>query len=95
MLKPSRERIAHMARLLLDEMDRSGAVRLLKDREAVRQSIAHALSDEIKQDEERYTNVLSRLASMGDAPEAGSREWESAVKRLMEEEYERAGFDSA
>jgi hypothetical protein len=95
MSKPSRERIANIARLIVDEMSRSENVRLLKEREAVRQSVVHALLDEFKQDEERRANVMQRLAAMPDSPPLGSREWESVYRKLLDEEYERTGFDTA
>ena len=95
MPKPSRERIAQIARLIVDEMSRSENVKLLKEREAVRQSVVHALVDELKQDEERQANVLQRLGALGDAPERGSREWDQLFRKLLDEEYERTGFDTA
>ena len=94
MLKPSRDRIANIARLLLEEMQRHESVRLLKDREAVRQAIIHALTDELKQDEERHTHVSAKLAALPDAPAAGSKEWDEVFRKMMDEEYDRAGFDS-
>lgn len=95
MPRPSRERIAQIARLIVDEMSRSENVKLLKEREAVRQSVVHALVDELKQDEERQANVLQRLGTLGDAPEPGSREWDVLFRKLLDEEYERTGFDTA
>lgn len=92
-LKMSRERVHHLARVLVDSMDRSAAVRLLKDREVVRQSVIHALLEEIKQDEERHAHVRQRLlANSSAAP--GSPEWDGAFRRLLDEEYDRQGFDS-
>jgi len=53
MHKISRERVTQLARDLLEAMTRTKAVMLLKEREVVRQSIAHALADELKREEER------------------------------------------
>jgi hypothetical protein len=94
MLKISRERVNQLARDLLDAMTRSQSVILLKDREVVRQSIAHALADEFKREEEREENVRRRLATMKKPPAPGSREWEALFRKLMEEEYLREGLDS-
>ena len=53
----SRERVTQLARDLLEAMTRTKAVTLLKDREVVRQAIAHALADELKREEEREEAV--------------------------------------
>lgn len=94
MHKMSRERVNQLARELLDSMTRTHSVILLKDREVVRQSIAHALADEFKREEEREDNVRKRLSSMRKGPAAGSREWEQLFRKLMEEEYLREGLDT-
>ena len=94
MHKMSRERVNQLARDLLDSMTRTHSVILLKDREVVRQSIAHALADEFKREEEREDNVRKRLSSMRKGPVAGSREWEQLFRKLMEEEYLREGLDT-
>jgi hypothetical protein len=94
MHKMSRERVNQLARELLDSMTRTHSVILLKDREVVRQSIAHALADEFKREEEREENVRKRLSSMRKGPATGSREWEQLFRKLMEEEYLREGLDT-
>jgi hypothetical protein len=94
MHKMSRERVNQLARDLLDSMTRTHSVILLKEREVVRQSIAHALADEFKREEEREDNVRKRLSSMRKGPAAGSREWEQLFRKLMEEEYLREGLDT-
>lgn len=94
MLKISRERVNQLARELLDAMTRTQSVMLLKDREVVRQSIAHALGDEFKREEEREENVRRKLAMMKKGPAPGTREWEQLFRKLMEEEYLREGLDS-
>lgn len=94
MHKLSRERINQLARELLDAMTRTKSVILLKDRDVVRQSIAHALADELKREEEREENVRRRLATMKKPPGVGSREYELLFRKLMEEEYLREGLDT-
>jgi hypothetical protein len=94
MHKISRERVTQLARDLLDAMTRTKSVALLKDREVVRQSIAHALADELKREEEREENVRNRIGSMKKAPPPGSREYEQLFRKLMEEEYLREGLDT-
>lgn len=94
MHKISRERVTQLARDLLDAMTRTKSVALLKDREVVRQSIAHALADELKREEEREENVRNRIGSMKKSPSPGSREYEQLFRKLMEEEYLREGLDT-
>ena len=94
MVKMSRERVNQLARDLLDAMTRTHSVVLLKDREVVRQSIAHALADEFKREEEREENVRRRIASVKKPPAQGSREYEQLFLKLMEEEYLREGLDT-
>jgi hypothetical protein len=94
MHKISRERVNQLARELLDAMTRTKSVILLKDREVVRQSIAHALADELKREEEREENVRKRLATMKKGPQPGSREYEHLFRKMMEEEYLREGLDT-
>jgi hypothetical protein len=67
---------------------------LLKERDVVRQSIAHALADEFKREEEREDNVRRKLAILKPPPAPGSREWEQLFRKLMEEEYLREGLDA-
>ena len=94
MRKISRERVTQLARELLDAMLRTRSVALLKDREVVRQSIAHALADEFKREEEREENVRRRIATIRRPPARNSREYEELFRSLMEEEYLREGLDS-
>ena len=94
MRKISRERVVQLARDLLDAMVRMKSVTLLKDREVVRQSIAHALADELKREEEREENVRRRIATMKKPPTSRSREYEMLFVQLMEEEYLREGLDT-
>lgn len=83
-----------LARELLEAMLRSRALVLLKDREVVRQSIAHALADELKREEEREENVRRKIMGMKQSPLGGSKEWEQLFRKMMEEEYLREGLDT-
>ena len=91
MVKLSRERVEQLARELVDAMARSRAVMFLKDRDSVRQAIAHALADELRREEEREETVRKRIAAMRKAPPRGSEEWEQLFRSLMNEEYVREG----
>ncbi len=90
-MKLSRERVEKVARDLVEAMSRSRSVKFLKDRDSVRQAIAHALTEELRREEEREESVRKRIASMRKAPQAGSVEWETLFVSLMREEYLRDG----
>jgi hypothetical protein len=90
----SRERVNRLARELLDALLRGRTVTLLKDREVVRQAIAHALGDELKREEEREEIVNRRIAAIRKGPSHGTREWEQLFRKFMEEEYVREGLES-
>jgi len=75
-------------------MLRTKSVTLVKDREVVRQSIAHALADEFKREEEREENVRRRIGTIRKPPARNSREYEELFRSLMEEEYLREGLDN-
>jgi hypothetical protein len=94
MVRPSRDRLNQLARDLLDALSRSRAVVLLKDREVVRQAIAHALTDELRREEEREESARKRIAAMHPRPKNGSAEWEELFHRFVEEEYLHEGLDS-
>ncbi|HEX8154473.1 MAG TPA: DUF507 family protein [Thermoanaerobaculia bacterium] len=94
MLRMTRERVTHLARELLDRLTRTRSVTLLKDREVVRQSIAHTLADEFKREEEREDTVRKKIAAVRKGPQPGTREYEQLFRKLMEEEYLREGLDN-
>jgi hypothetical protein len=95
MVRPTRERLNHLARELLDALARSNSVILLKDREVVRQAMAHALTDELRREEEREESARRRIAAMArHAPRAGTPEYEELFRKFVEEEYLREGLDT-
>ena len=94
MVRPSRERLSHLARELVDALARSRAVVLLKDREVVRQAVAQALAEELRREEDCQENARRRISAMRGAPRPKTREYEELFRQLMEEEYLREGLDS-
>jgi hypothetical protein len=92
--RPSRERLSHLARELVDALARSRAVVLLKDREVVRQAVAQALAEELRREEDCQENARRRITAMRGAPRPKTREYEELFRQLMEEEYLREGLDS-
>lgn len=94
MVRPSRERIQRLAHELYTSLLRSRAVTFLKDREAALQAIVHALTDELRREEEREETARKRIAALRRPPAEGSAEYEMLLLKLVEEEYLREGLDS-
>jgi hypothetical protein len=90
MLKITKERANSLARLLLDELSGSETLRLLREPDAVRQAISHALFDEFRRDQDLQAAVRDRIASMKNAPALNSREWDALFRKTLDEEYENA-----
>jgi hypothetical protein len=93
MVRPSRDRLNQLAREILDALSRSRAVALLKEREVVRQAIAHAVADELRREEEREETARRRISQMRRPPRRKSPEWEALFRQYVEEEYLREGLD--
>lgn len=94
MVRLTRERVNQLARELLDALTRAQAVSLLKDREVVRQSIAHALADEFKREEEREEKVRRRIDAIRHSPAPGSADYDELFRTFLEEEHLRDGLDA-
>lgn len=93
MNRVTRERVTQLARVLLDELQRQSSVQLLRDRETVCQAIAHALFDELRRDDDRQIAVIAKIAALPDAPLPGSKNWGQMYRKMLDEEYEKEGFD--
>jgi hypothetical protein len=94
MVRPSRDRLNQLAREILDALSRSRAVVLLKEREVVRQAIAHAVADELRREEEREDSARRRISAMRRPQRRKSPEWEALFRQYVEEEYLHEGLDS-
>jgi hypothetical protein len=94
MVRPSRERLNELAGEIVRAVTRSRALILLKDQEAVRQSVAQALADELTRQEAREETARKRIAALERKPRPGSPEWDLLFKRFVDEEYLREGLDS-
>lgn len=66
----------------------------LKERAAVVQALAQAITEEFRHQEQREENALKRIGAMNDAPPRDSKEWRELFRRLVEEEFLREGLDS-
>ena len=94
MVRPSRDRLNQLARDILDALSRSRAVVLLKEREVVRQAIAHAVADELRREEEREESAMRRISAIRRGPRRNTPEWEELFRKFVEEEYLREGLDT-
>lgn len=94
MIRPSRERIALLARQIVDELARDENTHLLRDRDTLRQSVIQALTEELRHDEIRVMAVEARLAALADAPRRGTKEWQALWQKMLDDEYERTRFES-
>jgi hypothetical protein len=94
MVKMTRERVEKLAHDLVEVMVRSRAVIFHKERDGIRQAVAHALAEEFRREEEREENVRRRLASMKKLPPRASQQWQELFRKMMEEEYVREGLDT-
>ncbi|HEX8617033.1 MAG TPA: DUF507 family protein [Thermoanaerobaculia bacterium] len=92
-MRPTRERIEHLARELVDALARSRSVVFLKQREAVRQAVSQALAEEMRREEQREETARRRLAAL-DEPRPNTKEWQELFLKFIEEEAVRDGLDS-
>lgn len=93
-MRISREGISHLSRKVAERLSADASLRMLKDRELVRQVIAQVLVEELREQEERHAEVRRKLESLDGAPPFGSAEWQSTFERMLEQEYDRYGFEN-
>jgi len=79
---------------MVERLWSDSSMRMLKDRELVRQAIAQVVGEEVRQHEERHCEVQRRMETLDSAPPFGSKEWQSTFDRMLEEEYDRYVFES-
>ena len=89
----TRDRAVALGRIILAAMEKNKSVRLLRDRETVSQALIHLIFDALRRDEERQTALVEKLIRRKDRPAVGTREWEANLRSLLDEEYEREGFE--
>ncbi|MGA7614958.1 MAG: DUF507 family protein [Thermoanaerobaculia bacterium] len=80
----SRDRIQSLARLVADELASLKGVRVLRDTDAIRQSVGQALTEEAKREEEKAKFVIDQITKMSGAPAPGSREWTTLFQKIYE-----------
>lgn len=85
MLKITKERANALARAILDELSGSNTLHLLRDPDAVRQAISHALFDEFRRDQDLQIAVRDRIAAMKNGPSPNSKEWDALFRKIVDE----------
>ena len=87
-MRMSRERIFHLADLILKELTATPGVSL-KVPDDARPEIIRALTDESKLEDSIDTEVRKTLASYSRPMPEGSREWEVLYTKTREEVYRK------
>jgi hypothetical protein len=87
-MRMSRERIFHLADLIVKELGAAEGVHV-KAPDEVRPEILRALTEESKLEESIDTEVRKTLASYSRPMPEGSREWEVLYQKTREEVYRR------
>jgi hypothetical protein len=87
-MRMSRERIFHLADLIVKELGTVHGVQV-KAPDEVRPEIIRALTEESKLEESIDTEVRKTLSSYSRPMPEGSREWEVLYQKTREEVYRR------
>jgi hypothetical protein len=87
-MRMSRERIFHLADLIVKELDATDGVNI-KAPDEVRPEIIRVLSEESKFEESVDTEVRRTLSTYSRPMPEGSREWEVLYQKTREEVFKR------
>ena len=87
-MRMSRDRIFHLADLIVKELDATEGVHV-KAVDEVRPEIIRALTEESKFEESVDTEVRKTLATYSRPMPEGSREWEVLYQKTREEVFRR------
>ena len=87
-MRMSRERIFHLADLIVKELGTTGGV-AFKAPDEVRPEVIRALTEESKLEESIDSEVRKTLSTYARPAPEGSREWEILYQKTREEVYKR------
>jgi hypothetical protein len=87
-MRMSRERIFHLAELIMQELTTSGAVHV-KAPDELRPEILRALTEESKLEESVDSEVRKTLSTYSRPMPEGSHEWDVLYDKTREEVYRR------
>jgi hypothetical protein len=88
-VKLSRERILHISRLIMANLDQDEAVEYFEDPNEIRQQIVKMIEGEMKADEQIDALVRRKLESQKRPIVEGSDEWEVLYRKYYEEEVSK------
>ncbi len=88
-MRLSREKIVHLSKLVLKELETNDAVEFHKDLNEIRLEIVKIITDELKIDDVVDQDVRKVLNSYSRKLEEGSREWDIMYQKLYEQEMNK------
>lgn len=87
----SREKINHLARLILDHLRKSDQVEFIDEPNEIRLSIVHSIEEELKLYEALDKKAIEKIRAQKKPIEEGSREWEILYRKYYNEELAKLG----
>jgi len=87
----SREKINHLARLILNHLHRSDQVEFLDEANEIRLIIVRSIEEELKLYESLDKKAIEKIQTQKKPIEEGSREWEILYRKYYNEELAKLG----
>ncbi len=87
----SREKINHLARLILNHLHRSEQVEFLEEPNEIRLSIVRSVEEELKLYDSLDKKDIEKIQAQKKPIEEGSREWEILYRKYYNEELAKLG----
>lgn len=90
-MRLSREKINHIAKLIVASMEKDERVRLLEDANEARLHVFRMMLDQLKIEDEIDAEVRRILGSYSAKIVEGSRDWDVMYSKLFEQELSKRG----
>lgn len=87
----SREKINHLARLILNHLLKSEQVEFLDEPNEIRLSIVRSIEEELKLYENLDKKAIEKIRAQKKPIEEGSREWEILYRKYYNDELSKLG----
>lgn len=88
-MRLSREKINHLSKLVIEDLQASRLVAFLREPNDVRLQIVKLITDELKIDDQVEEAVRKMLSSYSRKIVEGSREWDVEYQKRYEEEWNK------